>query len=130
MTNSRNLGMRPKPATVIDVLTAARKLISNEDDHHKWATDGWARGASALTTIGEHCDPCYVHARAWSIAGAIERTSHCLDGPFEAAIDALARAVPKSRQGPSPLSTIQAFNNAKDTGLADVLALFDRAIEE
>lgn len=99
-------------------LRAGRERIAN----------GWTKGKSARTVDGTSVSPASDSAARFCAVGALDRTSsHDNDGM--AAIVALAAALP----GPPArfaVTRLTQFNDDPDTTKADVLALYDRAIEK
>lgn len=94
--------------SVKDDLIAAKALIDTPEK--------WCKGIHK----GQNCT-------MWAVGDATRQHSggmRWLDCEV-----ALSRAVPKSFVGPSGVHPIVAFNDAEETSHADIMALFDRAIE-
>jgi len=105
-----------RPATAVDILTAARDLIS---DRNRWTTGYLARDAN-----GDRCGVSDGGASCWCAEGAVYRASDALrDGSRRLESEALVILADAVTY---PFGSIPAFNDA--TSHADVLALFDRAI--
>jgi hypothetical protein len=105
-------------ARALTVLALARDLLSDEGR--------WVKGWYAVDARGRDADPCASRARRWCAAGALYRV---VDG---AAIAARGRATAEARgllMRACPERYVEKFNDAPTTTHADVLALFDRAIE-
>jgi hypothetical protein len=105
-----------KPQTVVEVLIAARELIS--------VPERWTKSAYARSADGRPIGPCGVASQdavCWCPVGAVDRLVE--DGTDLAAyaLDYLQMVVGGGR--------VANWNDAQERTHAEVLAAFDKAIE-
>lgn len=102
----------------VDLLREARALISDPD---KWTQGTLARNAYGSEVASYSHDAC-----KWCVAGAMLRVADSNDVPYSTELSAHSALVLASRE----LFGSSAIEEVNDTRThADVLALFDRAIE-
>ncbi|HWB15922.1 MAG TPA: hypothetical protein VG538_05895 [Vicinamibacterales bacterium] len=102
-------------------LVAARALIAQ----------GWCRNADARDRTGRSVQSTSDAACAWCIEGAIFRVTHTAanDWPLCQMVTALMGAREYPYSYPFSREALSAWNDKPGRTQADVLALFDRAIE-
>ena len=114
--------MKTPPTMAEKLLRGARKRIAKPE--------AWIKGfmGKDLDQLGVNADS--PRAVAWCLIGALEceaaRLDMWLSGAMWRARDALVQAIPDGHRCGLPME----FNDAPDVGHADVLKLYDRAIEE
>lgn len=101
--------------TVLDVLVAARELIS--------VPERWTRGSYARDIDGRQRGAKSDYATCWCASGAIERVAG--DATFFGLQDKAWKALASLSGG-----SVATFNDDQRTTHADVLELFDRAIAD
>lgn len=101
--------------TPLEILTGARELLS---DRGRWTKRSYARDERGLG-----CSSLAKDAVCWCAAGAILRTAQH-DAAIEEAWKLAYDEVPNGVNG------FMTYNDRLDTTHADILALFDRAIEK
>lgn len=97
--------------TDMEVLTAARTLVAK----------GWTRAAEARTADGSWCDAFASNATQFCVFGALQRVCGRVDNRLCAYLRQFL---------PNEFLWLSDYNDAPTTTQADVLALFDRAIQE
>jgi hypothetical protein len=109
------------------LLVRARALIADPGR--------WARHALALDEHGACTWPTAEDARRWDILGSLYRAwgEETTDPPYDAPAYIVAKGVLtkllREHPGPGWKNPLSAFNDSSSTSHADVLDLFDRAID-
>ena len=106
--------------TTKQILVKARALIER----------GWTQNTAARNADGDHVAATSRHACRWCATGALyvvyESIPEWREDPKPAEARDLVRAAIPNR---NDYETIVGFNDADNTTQADVLAVFDKAIE-
>ena len=99
----------------------------------------WCKGEMATTRCGERVDVSSTRAERWCAVGAsmLALRAHCIDNGFRDHLliwvqmnDALIDALPPLPLGRrTSIKTVSHYNDAKSTDHADIIRLYDRAIE-
>lgn len=105
--------------TTKETLAAARRLIE--------APEYWTKGHHARDRFGTGVDSTSSRAVCWCALGACERADPRNNG--SAAKRALVLALEVVEPRDRVPASVAEFNDSETTTHADVLALFDRAIE-
>lgn len=101
--------------TTVEILTAARELLS--------VPERWTKGSPARTSDGTMTDARSEDAVCWCARGALQRVSDCCDEVYA------SRAILRQATGNYGFKDYVYLNDLPKTTHADILSLFDRAIE-
>jgi hypothetical protein len=100
----------------LEILKGARELLSDPTR--------WAKGYYAYTADGQQTSPVTPEAACFCVWGALDKVTGTFFGP-----DAFAAGMYLGNQLPEGWPSLANFNDAEETTHADLLALFDKAIE-